>query len=130
MNGRHKSENSNIRRIQSQYVEEQFLLQEKLARRKKGLIRRLTISTVGIIIFIGFTFFTISNQNKLIQEQEATKSRLEEELQALQNKEEELLLEIENLHDPEYIADIARRDFYLSNPGETLFPLPRTSSGH
>lgn len=125
MNGRRTKTKSNITRIQSQYVEEQKLLQEKLARRKRGIIRRLTAFSIVAAIFISFTVFTINNQKQIMEEQQATKARLEEELKSLQKEEKELLLEIENLHDPEYIADIARRDFYLTNPGETLFPLPR-----
>lgn len=119
---------SNVRRIESQYVEEQVQLQELLAKRKRGVIRRLSFFSAIVVVFVCFTAFTISNQNDIIQEQQETKARLQEQLNALKKEEKELMLEIENLHDPEYIADIARRDYYLTNPGETLFPLPRKSS--
>ena len=98
MNGRRTKTKSNITRIQSQYVEEQKLLQEKLARRKRGIIRRLTAFSIVAAIFISFTVFTINNQKQIMEEQQATKARLEEELKSLQKEEKELLLEIENLH--------------------------------
>lgn len=119
-----RNPSNNVRRIKSDYVAEQQAIQEKLARRKKGVLRRLTAVTIGVAIFIGFALYTIYDQHALIEEQQAEKMRLEEELQALQQEEEELLTEIENLHDPEYIAEIARRDFYLTKPGETLFKVP------
>lgn len=119
---RHHSDN--VRRIKSDYVTEQEAIQEKLARRKKGVLRRLTAVTIGLAIFIGFAVYTIYDQQAFIKEQEAERNRLAEELQALELEEEELLNEINNLYDPDYIAEIARRDFYLTKPGETLFQVP------
>ena len=119
-----KNPSNNVRRIKSDYVAEHEAIQEKLARRRKGIIRRLTAVTLGVFMFIGFATYTIYNQGAFIQEQQAEKNRLEEELQVLQQEEEELSDVIKNLYDPDYIAEIARRDFYLTKPGETLFQVP------
>ncbi|UTW70561.1 septum formation initiator family protein [Anaerobacillus sp. HL2] len=32
--------------------------------------------------------------------------------------------EIKNLNDLEYISEIARRDYYLTKPGEIIFKVP------
>ncbi|MDQ0257872.1 cell division protein DivIC [Evansella vedderi] len=119
---------ANIRRLTSEYMEKHSILQEQNLRRKKGLIRRLTVYGVLMVIFIAFIGNTLYNQQQTIQEQEKQKKVLEEELLVLQNTELDLREEIQLLHDPEYIAEIARRDFYLTKPGETLFQLPRSST--
>lgn len=119
---------ANIRRLNSEYMDEQSMLYEHKLRRKRGVIRRLSVYGFVMVIFMAFIGFTMHNQQQTIQDQVEKKQMLEEELSVLTDNELELKDEIALLHDPEYIAEIARRDFYLIMPGETLFQLPRTSS--
>ncbi|ADU28353.1 FtsB family cell division protein [Evansella cellulosilytica] len=122
------SKRGNVRTLTSEYMEQQTLLHEHKLRRRKGLIRRLTFFGCLIMGFFIFTGITLYNQHTLINEQELEKQQLEDKLLELENEEQNLKEEIELLHDPDYIAEIARRDFYLTKPGETLFQLPRSSS--
>lgn len=121
-----KDNREKIRRLTSEYMEKQSMLEEQRARRRKGLVRRLSAVAIVfllITIFAGLTFF---QQQASISEQKKVNQEMEEELLKMEREEANLEQEIEWLHDPEYIAEIARRDFFLTKDGETLFQLPRS----
>ncbi|MFA9559796.1 septum formation initiator family protein [Evansella sp. AB-rgal1] len=118
----------NVRKLTSEYMEKQSKLQEYNQRRRKGLARRLTVFGTFIALFFIFIGYTLYNQQNTLQEIKSEKQEVEERLLFLKNEEVKLEEEIVLLQDPEYIAEIARRDFYLTKPGETLFQLPRSSS--
>ncbi|MBU9710174.1 FtsB family cell division protein [Evansella tamaricis] len=122
-----KGHRSNVRKLSSDYMNRQVLLQEHKVRRRKGLIRRLTVFGFVFIMILTFAGVTMFNQNAILAELNGKKSDLENELLYLQEQERNLAEEIDLLQDPEYIAEIARRDFFLTKPGETLFQLPRSS---
>lgn len=123
-----ESPKGNVRRLTSEYMEKQAVLHEHKLRRRKGLIRRLTVFGLIIVVFMVFTGITLYSQITTIQEQEVRQQSLEEELFMLEREEAHLTEEIELLHNPDYIAEIARRDFFLTKPGETLFQLPRSKT--
>lgn len=92
-------------------------------RRKQKLKRRL--------IAFGILFVTISSGmmykqallDSTLEMKINEKERLFEELQALKQEGTELEEEIDRLQDPDYIAKIARRDYFLSKEGEIIFQL-------
>ncbi|UTR12454.1 septum formation initiator family protein [Evansella sp. LMS18] len=114
-----------VRQLTSEYMEKQAILHEQKLRRRKGLIRRLTVFGFVCALIVVFTGVTLYNQHMVIQEQEAKQNELDKEMLTLEKEAKELTEEIELLQDPDYIAEIARRDFFLTKPGETLFQLPR-----
>ncbi|WP_416148126.1 FtsB family cell division protein [Salipaludibacillus sp. HK11] len=120
--------NKKIRQLTSEYMERQALLEEQRRRRRKGLIRRLSVFTFCAVIFLSFVGVTIFQQQASIQAQNTQIEQMEEEFVHLEKEEVRLKQEIEWLHDPEYIAELARRDFFLTKPGETLFQLPRSGT--
>jgi len=84
---------------------------------------RLLILGLGVV----FLLFLIWAAN-IWWEQEEALQKMDEEIAALQEKvreaqerQEELNREIELLNNPEYIAEIARRDYFLSREGEIIF---------
>ncbi len=115
-------------RLASQYAEEQEKLKEQKKRRRKGLVRRMSVFGILMFAMFIFTVFTLHSQHTTIQQQEQQQEELDETLVYLQQEETDLREEIELLQDYDYIAEIARRDFFLTKPGETLFQLPRSSS--
>ncbi|SDZ66350.1 cell division protein DivIC [Evansella caseinilytica] len=125
---RNKPNSNKVRRLTTEYMDKQAYLHEQRQRRRKGLIRRLLVFSCVIIIFAVFIVTTLVNQQATIQEQKQVSEELENDLLSLQKKEEMLKEEIELLQDMEYIAEIARRDFFLTFPGETLFQIPRSST--
>ncbi|MCE7791264.1 septum formation initiator family protein [Salipaludibacillus sp. CUR1] len=117
-----------VRQLSSEYMEKQALLEEQRLRRKKGLVRRLSVFAIIFSLIMGVAGVTLYQQHTAIQAQKEESRQMEEELQLMEREEESLKQEIEWLHDPEYIAELARRDFFLTKEGETLFQLPRSST--
>ena len=118
------NEPTNVRAIHRVDMKKQEHQQEREARKRRGLRRRLTVLALIAIAFSRVSMMTIHSQSVPLEEKVREKSRLEEQLKQLQEEEKRLQQEIENYNDLDYIAEIARRDYYLTKPGETLFKLP------
>ncbi|MFV8829741.1 FtsB family cell division protein [Alkalihalobacterium sp. APHAB7] len=112
---------ASFNRVQEQVSEEQL-------RKKRGLFRRLTALAVILVALSVVAFMTIHTQAQLIDEKMEEKTALEAKLEALQLEQVYLEQEIENYNDLEYIAEIARRDYFLAKDGEILFKLPKLST--
>ncbi|KMJ56623.1 cell division protein [Bacillus sp. LL01] len=119
---------STVREMDSKYIEKREQELEFQAKKRRGLIRRLSV--LGIIGFIlaGIASVTFYAQASSVNEKQEEKLALEQELELLKAEESRLEQEIINYNDLDYIAEIARRDYYLSKPGETLFKLPDSSA--
>ena len=52
---------------------------------------------------------------------------MSEELEQVLEKQEMLKLQIAKLEDDEYIAKLARKEFFLSEEGEIIFTMPNSS---
>ncbi|SDO59835.1 FtsB family cell division protein [Alkalicoccus daliensis] len=115
-----------IRRLTTEYMERQEQQEEHRQRRLKGLKRRLSVFGAGVLLFFLIASVTLFQQHATIQESEQENQQLEQRLAEMETEGKELEAEIEALHDEEYIAELARRDFFMSKPGETLFQLPRS----
>ena len=109
-------------------------------------------ATVGVAVFAGHSDESISiNGNKRLPMQsvfkyhiavaildqvdkgnlslsdklEVTKKDLDNELVRLKEKEEELKVDVNKLHDPNYVSRYAREKYYFTNKeGEYVFKLP------
>ncbi|WP_100400551.1 FtsB family cell division protein [Bacillus sp. FJAT-44742] len=117
-----------ITRLKTQYASEKNREQERIKaveeKRRRGLSRRLTaLAAVGILFTI-IASVTLISQWSMLEAKKEERNSLEIEIKELQAEEIELKQEIENYNDIDYIAEIARRDYYLTKPGETLFKVP------
>jgi cell division protein DivIC len=114
--------------MDSQYIEKREQELEFQAKKRRGLIRRLSVLGIFGFILAGIASVTFYAQASTINEKQEEKQALEQELELLKAEEKRLEQEIINYNDLDYIAEIARRDYYLSKPGETLFKLPDSSA--
>lgn len=110
-----------ITELQSQYAMEQERQQQMSKRRKRGLFRRLFVLGILVIITSSVILTTLFSQSSAINEKIEQKEKLEEELTGLEKEEKLLREEIVKLNDDEYIAKIARRDYFLSDDNEIIF---------
>lgn len=110
-----------VARIQTEYVVQQEKAEHIKRRRKKGLIRRLSV--LFIVMLASFVIITtkLISQASAIQEKIEEKQKLEEKLSTLEKEQKLLEDEIKKLNDDEYIAKLARRDYFLSDEGEIIF---------
>lgn len=117
-----------VRELNSRYIEQHEIQMEQKAKGRKGLVRRLCLLSFFVVFVISLTAITLHSQQIVLDEKLEKKLRLEQELAKLQLAERDLLYEIDNLNNLEYISEIARRDYFLSKPGEIIFKVAPTTS--
>lgn len=117
-----------VRELNSHYIEQHETQMEQKTKSKKGLVRRLSALGVFVIFVIALTVITLHSQKTVLGEKIEKKQLLDQELAKLELVERDLRDEIENLNNLDYISEIARRDYYLSKPGEIIFKVTQTSS--
>ena len=102
--------------------------QQQIKQRQKVLSRRrlavffVVAATVCIVLVS-----TMVSQNALLAEKEAQIKNVQEELMAVQEQQQMLELQIAKLQDDEYIAKLARKEYFLSEEGEIIFTIPKES---
>jgi len=117
-----------LQQATSRYVQEKQLYDKIRKRRRRGLYRRLTAYSI-VTAFLSIAFLLLfMSQHAQMQDKLNEKERLEKELTKVQQMEQDLKEEVRRLNDPEYVGEIARRDYLLSKDGEIIFKLPSDSS--
>ncbi|ACJ32439.1 FtsB family cell division protein [Anoxybacillus flavithermus] len=115
---------SKVKKIQTSYVIQQEKQEyKKTQRRKKKVIRFSIVATMALAASSLF-LYTMMVQSSMIDEQIKTKEQLEEKLHTLQQDEKRLKEEIKKLNDDQYIAELARKQYFLSKEGEIIFITP------
>ena len=99
---------------------------DNLAKKKKVKKKARRMCTFGLVSFIlicliSVTFFSVTSQ---IIEKYQEKSKLENKLVALSEKEKELENDVNKLKDPEYLARYAREKYFYSKDGEFIIRIP------
>ncbi|OIJ20512.1 hypothetical protein BKP45_08880 [Anaerobacillus alkalidiazotrophicus] len=118
----------NVRELNSHYIEQHDKKIEQKSISNKGLVRRLSALGLFVATVMVATVITLQSQHTVLSQKIEKKQYLENELVQLQLVERDLIDEIENLNSLEYIAEIARRDYFLTKPGEIIFKLPTITS--
>lgn len=103
---------------------------KKLAKMRAARNRRLAAFFVIALFVIGFLGKTLMNQNERLEaKQQILKEREEELVEAIETQEL-LKLQIAKLDDDEYIAKLARKEYFLSEQGEIIFTIPDKSKNN
>ncbi|MBU8881404.1 septum formation initiator family protein [Bacillus sp. FJAT-29790] len=114
----------NVAQIQTSYAKEQEVAEISIGRKRKRLFRRLAVFFIGAATLSFFMISTLVSQSSALEEKKAEKQKLDQELALLKEKEVILEEEIVKLNDDEYIAKLARKDYFLSESNEIIFNLP------
>ncbi|MCK1986395.1 MULTISPECIES: FtsB family cell division protein [Peribacillus] len=114
-----------VAKIENPYVAQQEKKVQTVEKKKRGLMRRLTLYSVFAAVFLIFAVSTLITQNVALDEKVQQKEELKGKLAELKKDETLLKEEIVKLNDDDYIAKIARRDYFLSEKGEIIFTLPK-----
>ena len=93
-------------------------MEQRYKVRRSQLIKR---KTVTLIIFLIVFALLATMCGKDIVRLKAQNIALKKQQAELEKKRDELKEELENVDDPEYIRDQARKQLRLLNPGEILF---------
>ncbi|RFU62653.1 FtsB family cell division protein [Peribacillus glennii] len=115
----------NVAKIESPYVHQQEKKVQAGVNKRRGLVRRLTLYAVCAAILSVLAVSALISQAAALEEKEQKKEHLQQKLAELKRHEDLLNEEIVKLNDDEYIAKLARRDYFLSDKGEIIFNLPK-----
>lgn len=110
--------------LENSYVKEQEMAARTMAKRRKLLFRRLTVFLVLTVAVAALLISTLITRENALQAKNAEKIKLEETLASLEKEQQLLENEVVKLNDDEYIAKIARSEYFLSDEGEIIFNIP------
>ncbi|WHX40695.1 septum formation initiator family protein [Mesobacillus sp. AQ2] len=115
----------NIARIENQYVQQREKAGIAETRKRKLLFRRLAVFALFASIISYLMISTFISQTAALEKKQEDKTQLEQKLANLQKRQEILDEEIVKLNDDEYIAKLARKEYFLSEKNEIIFNLPK-----
>lgn len=114
----------NVTTLHSNYTHEQTEQHLEKRKKRRGLFRRLTLIAIvalGISYAIGSMLHA---QAESTQQKLQEKNELEKRYASLKEQEKDHRAEIVKLNDDEYVAKLARNEYFLSEEGEIIFKLP------
>ncbi len=117
-----------VKTLDNDYVRssaEQLKKQQIKQRQKVLSRRRLAVFFVFAAVVCIALVSAMMNQNTRLAEKEEEKRQAQEELAAIKDQQEMLKLQITKLEDDEYIAKLARKEYFLSEDGEIIFTIPK-----
>jgi cell division protein DivIC len=114
----------NVAKIQTELTHKHETELSYASLKRKRLIRRLTFFCLLVVVAAYFMISTLVSQAASLEKKEAEKERVQQELAELETKQEIFKEEIIKLNDDEYIAKLARRDYFLSEDNEIIFNIP------
>ncbi|MFN2748244.1 MULTISPECIES: FtsB family cell division protein [Bacillus] len=121
------SRKRNISQIQNEYKEQMERKQQHLKRKRRGLYRRLTVFGAVVLLTAIVLVSSMWTQSSDISAKEEKKEELLKKLDKLEAKKSDLQDEIVKLKDKDYVAELARKDYYLSKDGEIIFKFDKKS---
>ncbi|HEU4963772.1 MAG TPA: septum formation initiator family protein [Bacilli bacterium] len=89
------------------------------ASKKKRRFKGRNLLLFGILAWAAYTFLFVQNPN--LKRLETEQGQLTQEIGQMEQVNQELKKKIDQLHDPDYIAEIARKRYMMVKEGETLF---------
>lgn len=89
-----------------------------------GQRRRIKILMFVLLFFMIWTGYTAYLQSGLLEEKERQLEQLRAEALASHKLQAELNYKVSRLNDKEYIAELARKHWYLTKPGEIIYIIP------
>ncbi|SOC26375.1 cell division protein DivIC [Ureibacillus xyleni] len=119
-----KTQQNNVRTLENDYVRSSEYKANYSKQKKIRFRRRMFV--FGIIAFATLFFLIKTNihQNERLAQKEQQKEEVLAQLEEVKERQELLNLQIAKLEDDEYIAKLARKEFFLSEDGEIIFTIP------
>lgn len=88
--------------------------------RQKGQKRRLRIVFAFVLLIFAWAGYTFYLQSDLISEKKQEYLAVKQKVEQEHKKHEELTYKVNRLHDRDYIGEIARSKYFMSNEGEII----------
>ncbi|MFP5116247.1 FtsB family cell division protein [Bacillaceae bacterium C204] len=113
-----------VSKIQTTFVKQQEYAEIASARKKKLLARRLTMFLALASILSYLLISSNISQTAKLNAKMAQKKQLDHELTKLKDQQDILNENIIKLNDDDYIAKLARKEYFFSDKGEIIFNIP------
>ena len=127
---REQVHSGSVKTLDNDYVRSNAnLVKQKQIKQRQKILSRRRLAVFFVVAVAVFTVLvsTMLNQKARLAEKEAQKTKVQEELIAVQEQKQMLELQIAKLQDDEYIAKLARKEYFLSEEGEIIFTIPKVS---
>jgi cell division protein DivIC len=122
-------QNKIVSKIQTTYVKQQEYAEIASARKRKLLVRRLSMFLVAAGILSYLMISSSISQTAKLNAKMAQKKQLNHEFTKLKVQQDILNENIIKLNDDDYIAKLARKEYFFSNKGEIIFNIPEDKKG-
>ncbi|MDR7080339.1 cell division protein DivIC [Neobacillus niacini] len=119
----------NIAKIETTYVHQQEIAEIASARKRKLLYRRLSMFLVFAAVMSYLMITSFISQSSTLDKKVAQKKQLEQQLTELKKQQVILKEDIVKLNDDEYLAKLARKEYFFSENGEIIFNIPEEIEG-
>jgi cell division protein DivIC len=119
----------NITKIETTFVHQQEIAEIASARKRKLLFRRLSLFIVFAVVMSYLMITSFISQSETLDKKVAQKRQLDNELSQLKKQQEILKEDIVKLNDDEYLAKLARKEYFFSENGEIIFNIPEETKG-
>ncbi|MBA2876716.1 FtsB family cell division protein [Thermaerobacillus caldiproteolyticus] len=115
---------NNVTKLQSQYALEQEEKEKRASRRRPIVMIRFMLVSMILVALSSVFLYALHSQSADIEAKIEDKKKLEQQLGKLEKQQKRLEEEIKRLHDDDYIAELARKKYFLSKEGEIIFTVP------
>lgn len=119
--------NNNVRTLENDYVRSSA--NNAVGKRSKQQIIRRNRRILAFFVVASVTIAVLSTmvlkQNERLAAKEQQKANVVAELEDVKEIQEMLNLQIAKLEDDDYIAKLARKEYFLSEEGEIIFTIPK-----
>ncbi|WP_343363562.1 septum formation initiator family protein [Listeria seeligeri] len=123
-----KKAKTKVARIENRYIKDTATMNKTRSRRRIALFRRLAFMAVIFAVVGGLLTITYTQQVLSLKDKKEKQVDVDKKMVATKDEEEALNNQIKKLHDDDYIAKLARSEYYLSKDGEIIFNIPEENS--
>ena len=121
---RQKRQFNNVRALENDYVRSTETHANYSKKQKVRIRRRLLVFGLLASVILVLLVSTTISQNKRLAEKQQLKEDVVTKLDEVKEQQDMLSLQIAKLEDDEYIAKLARKEYFLSDNGEIIFTIP------
>ncbi|MBM7650292.1 cell division protein DivIC [Bacillus ectoiniformans] len=122
-----ESSKRKVTALKNAFIFSQEKKEKFLAKHKTKLFRRLSAFAVVAMLIMAGMVSTLVSQSARLDEKIEQKERAEAALDELKTNEVKYEEELERLKHDEYIAELARKKYFLSDQGEIIFNIPENA---
>lgn len=119
---------SKVTQLRNEYTQTKTVQAHRENKSRKQRKRRVASIAVVSGLFIAGLSMNLVKNTQLISDLDAQKVAAAEELEHVEATQENLQNEVKKLQDDEYIAKLARSQYYLSKEGEIVFSFPEDNA--